>query len=262
MEEADDIMVQIKAVSSHYTVDPVEAILKDNKMIPGLNGKEVDTRKSYKNMKRVGTFHEGLLEYRSLFPQKKLNGNFGYYIVGGNPKKNGISLLFMIEKNTDNSKIEKVLDILKVKKVEATFFLDGNWFEENNDFINHLAYLNHDLGNLSYNLDYTDSSFIWMDTIMKRVLHRKYGYCYNEKDNKIALDICKLYKNYTIRPSLVLTDNPFLHMKKEVKAGDIISLKITDTLLEELPSMITYIESKGYKIDTLSHHLDETLLYK
>ena len=257
VRNTDDVMHQIKSVSSHYAEEPIEAVIKNNEMIPGIVGKEVDVSKSYDKMKRVGSFNEGLLEYKNEYPKIRLNKNYEYYIISGNPKKNMVSLLFLIDKNTDEKKLKKMLDILDIKNVKATFFIDGYWFEENNDWIQMIASLGHDLGNLSYNRDYRDSSFIWMDTIMKRIMNRKYGYCYNEKDNQTALDICKMYKNYTIRPSLVITDNPFSTIRKEEKAGDIISFKITDLVIEELPSIITYTISKGYKITPLSLHLDE-----
>lgn len=257
MENMDGLMVQIKEVSAHYKENPIEAVIHKNEMIPGVSGREVDENKSYRSMKRVGTFNPGLLEYQSLLPEKSIKKNFSYYIVGGNPKKNMVSLLFLVDKNTDTNKLKKLVEILKIKKSKGTFFIDGYWFEENNDFINYLAEENQDLGNLSYNRDYTDSSFIWMDTIMKRVLKRKFGFCYNEKENKVALDICKMYHNYTVRPTLTIENNPLATIKKEVQAGDIVSMRVSDETLKELPSIITYIESKGYKIETLSDHLKE-----
>lgn len=257
VKEVDDIMLQIKAVSSHYLEEPVEAIIEENTMIPGINGKEVNTAKSYDNMKKVGKFNSGLLAYKDKYPEIRMQKNYGYYIIGGNPRKNMVSLVFLIDKKTDNNKLKKILNILDIKKVKATFFIDGYWFEENNDWVQTIASYGHDLGNLSYEQNYQDSSFIWMDTVMKRVMKREYGYCYNEKENQIALDICKMYKNYTIRPSLSIKENPLLTIRKEEKAGDIISFTITDTVIEELPSIITYSLSKGYQIEPLYRHLTE-----
>lgn len=257
MENMDGLMVQIKEVSGHYKEDPVQAEIHKNEMVPGIKGREVDENKSYRSMKRVGTFNPGLLEYQALLPEKSIRKNFSYYIVGGNPKKNMVSLLFLVDKNTDPNKLKKLVEILKIKKTKATFFIDGYWFEENNDFIQFLAEEEQDLGNLSYNRDYSDSSFIWMDTIMKRVLNRKYNFCYNEKENKVALDICKMYHNYTVRPTLIVENNPLSTIKKENKAGDILSLRINDEVITEAASIITYLQTKGYKIETLSTHLEE-----
>lgn len=257
MKEMDDVMIQIKEVKNHYQEKPEEAVLIKNGLIPGITGREVDVNKSYLSMKRVGHFDESLLEYRDVFPKIRFEKNYRNYIIGGNPKKNMVSFIFLVDKNTTEKELQTLLQILRIKKVKANFFIDGNWFEENNDLVNTIVLEGHDLGNLSYNLDYNDSSFIWMDTIIKKLTKKKFSYCYGEKENALALDTCAMYKNYTIRPSLKIDASPYITIKQNIKAGTIASFPIQQTVIQELPSIITFTEEKGYKITTLPTHLNE-----
>ncbi|MDD3340792.1 MAG: polysaccharide deacetylase family protein [Bacilli bacterium] len=257
MKEMDEVMVAIKEVKGRYEEKPVESVLIKNGMVPGLLGREVDINKSYLNMKRVDHFDESLLEYKDVYPKVRFSKNYQKYIVGGNPQKKMVSFIFLIDKNTTVKDIKELLNIATIKKIKINFFIDGNWFENNNDMINTLVKEGHDLGNLSYHLDYDDSSFIWMDTIMKKLTHKKFSYCYAEKENKLILDTCSMYKNYTIIPSLKIEESPYSTIKKDIKAGSIVSFNVTQKVIKELPSIISFTEEKGYKITTLKSHLSE-----
>lgn len=257
LKNEDDIMVQIKAVSSHYSEKPEEGVSIENGIIPGISGREVNIDESYSKMKRLGYFNKELLVYDKKHPKNTLKDNYNKYIIKGNSTKQSTSLIILIEKNTKIEDLEKILDIAKLKNIKLNFFIDGYWFEENNDIINKIVMEKHELGNLSYDGDYQDSSFIWMDTIIKKITEKKYSFCYKEKENKLHLETCSLYKNYTIIPSIIIDNNLYNDVKNKISSGDIISLKVTDKNINELPSTITYIESKGLKIVTLSNLLKE-----
>lgn len=258
MENMDDIMIHIKEESEKYEEKPVEAIIKENDIIPGIAGRKVNIEKSYRAMKSVGYFNENLLKYEPIYPKDILKENLDHYIIKGNNQKEMVSFLFQIDKNVSLENIEELLNIAKVKKVSFTFFLDGYWFEENNDFVSEIARLNHNIGNLSYNKDYKDSSFLWMNTIIKKITNKKHSYCYIEKENKAYLDVCAMHQNYTIKPSLIIKENPYLTIKEKIQKGDIVNLKITNTLIKELPSILSYLQNKGIKEVTLEELLKET----
>lgn len=257
MKEMDNTMIEVKAVSDQYKEAPVEAVLTEKGLIPGIVGREVDVNKSYLNMKRMGRFDESLLMYKDSFPKIRLEKNYKNYIISGNPKKNMVSLLFLVEKNTSQKEVEELLKVARVKKVKLTFFIDGYWFEKHNDSVTMIVTDGHDVGNLSYQQDYTDSSFIWMDTIMKKLTGKKFSYCYTEKDSPETLDMCAMYKNYTIKPSLIVKQNPYSTIKKEASAGSIISLSIGKETTGEFASMITQLQSKGLQITDLREHIQE-----
>ena len=106
-------------------------------------------------------------------------------------------------------------------------------------------------------MDYLDSSFVWMETIIEKIGNQNIGYCYSEKENKDIINICKKNNNYTIMPNIIIEDNPYTNVKENLVSGSIISFKINDNLIEELPIIINYIKSKGYKIENLNIHLEE-----
>lgn len=255
VKESDSLLLEIRKSKETHQVDSIDAVIKDDTMIPGLYGKIVDEEKSYEKMKRFGNFQENLLEYKIIAPNISLEKNYDKYIISGNAAKKMVTLVFLVEGNNDTDRIEKILE---QKDVKASFFVDGNWFEENNDKIFEWVEKDYTIGNLSYHKDYTDSSFIWMDTIIKKVGNQKVSFCYNEEPNKKALQICAMNKDYTIRPNIIVKENPLTEIKENLSAGSIIALPINENVKKELPLIIEYIKGKGYKIENLYHHLEET----
>lgn len=250
----DQLMMVIKENSVNYNIDAVDGKIDNDTFIPGINGIEVNNKKSYNAMKKYGIFNSEILEFNQIEPKHQLKDNYDKYIISGNSNKNMVSLIFIVDEN-DN--IDGILNILDDKNVTANFFVDGYWFEKNNERVSELIDNDYVVGNLGYNLDYTDSSFIWMDTIIKRIGKQKQGYCYTEVENEENLRICTLNKDYTIKPNIIIKDNYMKDIKEKLVSGAIISLEINDTLKNELPIIINYINSKGYKIDNLNNLLSE-----
>jgi len=255
VKESDSILVEIKNADKKHYEESVDAIISDNIIIPGIYGTAIDVDKSYENMKRVGIYQESLLVYKRISPKISLEKKYDKYIVSGNPKKNMVTLLFLVENNSNTSKIEKILE---QKDVKASFFIDGIWFENNNDKVFELVKKDYTIGNLSYNRDYTNSSFIWMDTIIRKVGNQRVSFCYNEAEDNEALKICARNKNYTVRPNIIVNQYPLSEIKEKLSAGSIISLPINSAVEKELPLIIEYIKAKGYSIENLYNHLEET----
>lgn len=254
----DDLMTKIKEEKGNYEIEPIDAVIINDEIIPGLNGKAVNENKSYRNMKRVNEFNPNLLEYTQVKPNISLEKNFQKYIVSGNPKKKMVSLLFLVNGEVE---IENILEILKQKKIKGNFFIDGNWLEENNDQVNQIAKEGHLIGNLGYDFQYVDTNFTWLNTTIKQLTKQQNNYCYKEIKNIDDLKICTVYKNYTINPNLVIDNDPLKQIKDKIAAGFLISFSINDQLLDELGVIINYIKAKGYEITTLDEHLSEMLEY-
>lgn len=254
LKESDEIMISIRQNAKKKQTKGENAKIEEDTIIPGIYGELVDEEKSYEKMKRVGSYQENLLVYKKVAPEISLNKQFDKYIISGNPKKNMVSLLFLVEKNDNTEKLEA---ILKQKNIKASFFVDGTWFENHNEKI--LEWINNDytIGNLSYNHDYTNSSFIWMDTIIKKIGNQKISFCYNENKEDESLQICAMNKNFTIKPTFIVNQNPLSEIKQNLAPGSIISFPLTQEVISELPVLIEYIKGKGYKLENLSHHLEE-----
>ena len=223
--------------------------------MPGLNGKSINNNKSYDNMKRFGKFNENLLIYDLVLPEVSIKNNYNKYIVGGNPRKNMVSLIFKVD---ENNNIDEVLNVID-ENAKVNFFVDGNWLENNEASLKKIINSNYNIGNLSYNGDYSNSGYIWINTIINKYSKQDNSYCYLEEKDEEALKICGMQKSYTIIPSIITGSNPLIEIKNKLKSGDIISLNINKTTLKELPLIINYINSKGYKIVNLDELLSEDM---
>ena len=223
-------------------------------MIPGLSGKIVNLQKSYEEMKHDGKFHPTLLVYDKVSPEISIQNRYDKYIQTGNPKKRQVSFIFIVGEKDNPSPF---INILKKRKVTGTFFIDSSWLEKNQmeliDFIHHKF----TVGNYSNQGDYSHESFVWMDTIIKRVGGQKQSYCLVEKENKKALKNCQLQEDYTIYPNIMIKENPYSELIEQVKNGSIVLMNMNRKVKNELPMMITYLKQKGYEIVNLENLLDE-----
>ena len=254
IKENDDILNEIEIVANQYKIEPINAYINNNEIIPGVKGREIDIKKSYKKMKKINSFNSNLLIYKEIEPEISVNGVYDKYIVGGNPQKKEVSLLFLVE---ENNTVDEITNILKQYQVSGTFYIDGNWFENNNEKVIDLIEEGYLIGNLGYNYKYNVSGISWMNTIVTKIGNQKDTYCYTEEENQELLNICKNNKSYTIKPSIIIENNPLIEIKKSLTNGSIISLEINNTTIKELPLIIEYINSKDLEIINLEKLLNE-----
>ena len=234
---SDPLLIEIKSKKDGYKENAIEPIIKDNTIIPGVNGKEVDIQKSYEAMSKIGYFDDKLLVYKPLKVQNTLDKNKDKYIINGNNTKADITLLFKVDPKDD---LTYIINTLNQRKIKATFFIESKYLEKHHNQIINLIQKGHTVGNLSNNKDYTDSDFIWMKTIITNIGPQIYNYCYTEKPNKTIIK-----KNY------------LLNIKKTILKGSIISLEVNKNLNAELNAILNYVQSKGYKIKPLEELLKE-----
>lgn len=256
VKEVDNIMAQIKQNMAKYKTEPENAIIKDNTIIPGINGKTVNINKSYKNMKKINMYNDKYFIYEEQSPEITIKEQYDKYIISGNPKKNTVSIIFTVK---NNDKIDEIINILKKTKTNATFFIDKNWLEKNNDKMIQLINQGNTIGNLSNNLDYTNDEYIRMNRIIKKIGQQKTNYCYAEKENEKNIQECKKQRNYTIMPNIIITTNPMKTIKHKIKPGTIISMPVNETTTQELELIIEYINKKGYIIENIENHISETI---
>lgn len=252
IKENDDLLKQIEDIENQYMTEPINAIIKDNTIIAGISGSKINVKESYKKMKKIDEFNTNLLVYESIKPEISVLDYYDKYIIKSN--KNEISLLFLVEQNGN---IENIINILNNYEIKGTFYVDGNWFENNNEKIIDLIEDGHTIGNLGYNYSYNVNGISWMNTIVTKIGNQKYTYCYTEEENEEILKICKNNSSYTIIPNIIVKNNPLITIKQNLEKGSIISLKINDTTLNELPLIIEYINSKDLNIVNLEELLDE-----
>lgn len=251
---SDTLLNEIKRKKDGYKENAIEPIIKDNTISPGLNGKEVDVKKSYKEMSKIGYFDDKLLVYKTLPVENILDKNKDKYIVSLNNSKMNINIIFKVDTNDDITSIIKTLD---KKNIKGTFFITSRYLEKHHNQIIELIEKNATIGNLSNNEDYEDSDFVWMKTIITNIGNQKYNYCLTSKPNKIIINTCKIQNSYTIMTNNIIKSNPLINIKKMIKPGNIIVLDINKEVIKEIELILNYIESRGYNIVPLEEGLKE-----
>ena len=250
----DTLLTEIKSKKDGYKENAIEPIINDDTIIPGVNGKEVDTEKSYEAMSKIGYFDDKLLVYKPLEVENTLDKNKDKYVINGNNTKIDVTLLFKVDNNDD---ITYIIKLLNQKEIKATFFIESKYLEKHHNQIIKLVQNGHTVGNLSNNEDYEDSDFVWMKTILTNIGPQIYNYCYTEKPNKEILKICSIQNSITIMPQIIIKSKPYLNLKKQILPGSIISLEINSALNNEIETILNYISSKGYNIKSLEELLKE-----
>ena len=247
IKEQDELMIKIKEEEAKYNIDVIESKISNDEIIPGIKGIKVNINKSYEQMKKIGIYSPNYLIYDTIYPKDKLKDNKDKYIVSG-PNKKEVSLLFIVN---DISNINKILLILNKENIKSSFFIT-------NLFINNNLYLTNEIMNKGHNInyygDYLSSDFMLNNSIIKNTLKQNNIYCYLENKNKEHLDICRINKNYTIIPNIIIKNNMLINIKKNIKNGSLISIYTSN--IDELQLTINYIKSKGYDIVSLDEIFD------
>ena len=254
IRENDPIMKQIKETNMKYKVDPVNATIIGNKIIPGKSGKEIDYQKTYAKMKKYGTYNETLTVLKEIEPAISADDYYDKYIVQGNTERKNVSLVF---KTDTTSNLLSILNILNQKNIPATFFVDGLLLENNTSLFETMTQNNHELEILSYDNKYDEIYFDSALNYLSSITKREGKYCYAEYDQKEVIELCSKLKLHTIIPTVKTTTMPYKEIKDKLYNSAIISLPLSTITEEQLPAIIDYIKQKGYTFLSLEELLSE-----
>ena len=252
LKEQDPIMKEIRKTKDKYKIDSIDAIISDNNIIPGKEGKDIDYKKSFSKMKQYGVYNESLTVLKDTKPVISIDNNYDKYIISGNKENRYVSLVFKVKKE-DN--IDRILKILEKEKVVANFFVDGTYLE--NNVLKLKSMDNHEIEILSYDNSYDESLFETSISYLENIIEKDVKYCYCEEENKELLRICKKNKLHTIKPKLIINNNLYREVKNNLDNSIIISINTNNYNEKELSSTIEYIKEKGYKIVLLDKLLSE-----
>ena len=243
--EQDEIMIKIKEVESNYKIEPTDATIKEDTIIPGNIGKQINIDTSYKKMKQLGYFEESLIEYENIYPNISIYNNYDKYIISGNIKNKQVSLIYII----DNDKtLYNILNIINQKNATISFFIDSTFLNNNIDILNKIK--TYEIYNYGNNGKYTKDNFIIANNIINNKTNNNSIFCLFINKDKESLNNCSNIKMLSIIPSIKGNYN---NIKNNIKNGSII--QITNT--NELPNIINFIENKGYTITSLSNLIKE-----
>jgi hypothetical protein len=250
--EQDKIMISINNVKDDYREDAIEAIIDNDTIIPGISGREVDIEKSYSNMKSIGLFHENYLVFKDVMPKTTLDDNLDKYIIKANGSKQIISLIFIVDNDSD---FNMIYNIAKSKNVKVNLFLDYEYLNKKINSLNKIT----DVSIYSYGEDgkYTKDNIIYTNNLIERITKKKANYCLVTNKNNSNLKVCSDNKSYTIYPNLIIKDNLLSIVKNGVSKGDLILIDINKNNINQLPSAIEYISAKGLEFEYLDEILSE-----
>lgn len=259
IRESDPIMKSIRKSETSHKIDPINAQIDENKIIPGVNGKVIDYDNSYKKMKKYGTYNESLTVFKEEEPAISIEDYYDKYISQGSGINNDVSLVFNV-KNSDN--ITNILNILVENNTLATFFVDGLWLENNRDLVTSMAEASYEIEILNYDNKYDELYFSSSLNLVNSITNLKPKYCFAKYDNKEVLELCSKLNLHTIIPTIMTGNYPYKDVKSKLTKGAIIGFDINSSTEIELPTVINYIKQKGYVINTLDSLLSEALNIK
>lgn len=250
----DPVMKQIEQEASKYEIDPINAYIMGDEMIPGLNGKKVNIEKSYSEMKKINQYRSSMLVFDEVTPATPLEEQYDKYVIQGNSTKSQVALMFKVD---DMHYMNQLVSVLKEKEVVATFFMDGDLIEKNMDEVANLAKSGYEIENLGYEGSYSVDKFQWTNNMITSLTKKNTNYCYTDYKDSNILDLCSKNSMYTIKPTISTGSYPFVSIKKNLENGSLISFNLTETTMKELPSIISYIRQKGYDMVTITDAISE-----
>ena len=219
------IIKDINKVKDSKYIDYINCtLIDDNYIIPGLNGKEINVDKSFKQMKIESVFNEDLLVYNQVSPTNSLEDNKNRIIIRGNKQKNSVSLIFEDDCNLAKYMFQNgyLINILINKEVYSNKYEIINNAQSKEIYNNIEKYLN-------------------KNKINKKLCHYNNQNCTN---------------SYLFKPSIILNHSNLSTNIKNITSGEIILVENTLTL-EELNLLIKQIEYRSLNIIPLSELISE-----
>lgn len=238
INKKDPLMVEITKQKDKYKVEPTEAIITENTVIPGIEGKEIDVNKSYEKMKTEGVFREQSIIYNKVTPTNSISNNKDKYIIKGNNNKQEVSIIVIVDKNNTIDKIYNIDNI--------TLFIDSKYLTIDN--LNKIK--SKDIYSYGNKGVYNNELLLSDNTLIKRKNNKVPLYCLSKEKNEDTLNICNNNDMYVVIPNIV---GDLLNIKKSISKGSIILLED----LNNINLIIRYINSKGYQIVPLGTLLKE-----
>ena len=256
IRDEDSLMIEIRNVENLYKVNPVDGIIDNNTIIPGLSGKKINIDKSYKKMREIGTFDKKFIVYDTIKPNVSISNNKDKFIIKGNNNKQMISLVFILD---DNRYLDMVENIANEKEVFINYFVTSNYLISNSTVV--AALENREVYNYGNDGKYSPDNIIFANNLISRITKNDAIYCLSTSLNKSVLELCSNNNLYTILPNIIVNNNLFSSVKDNISSGSIVLIKLNNSNIKELGVTIDYIKGKGLKIGGLSSLLNESLDY-
>lgn len=229
VQENNPIMQQIKDIKPEKEEDYVNAIIDDDKIIPGKNGLTINVEKSFSVMKSFNAFNSYYLIYDQKKPKISLEDNKDKIITSGNLSNKNMTII--IEYSED------LVKYLESNNIKSDVLIN----KDNYIKVNKLEMINDDFDN------YNEIEIMLNRSKMNNNL------CIVNKSN---IDFCKKRNKYLIETELLLTNDNVFNVKNNIKNGSIVIVK-KDTNINNLKIIIDQARFKGLDLVYLSKLISE-----
>lgn len=223
------LMVTINEESDNFNVKSVNAVIKGDYIIPGINGLKVNKKESFYNMQQEEVFNNYYLVFEQVKPEISLDNYKDKIIKNGNGKLKRVSFIFA----TNN----EVSDYFKSLELKGSMLTKVDSYKHNSYF----EVINNETTNFK-----TLENTLNLNKENKHI-------CVINETNK---DICLKHKNYLVEPELTLTNNNLVSVKKNIGNGSII-LVMESATIDDLKMLLKEVNYKGLEMVYLSEIISE-----
>lgn len=253
--EQDSIMIEINQKKDNYKIEPMDAIISEKGMIPGINGREVNVDSSYNNMRSIGVFRENYLVFNKIKPNISMYDYYQKYIIQGNSAKHMVSLIFVLD---NKNYLDKLYDVIKNKDVKVNLFVDYHFLNTNTNLMKELK----NVHVYSYGMDgvYTADTLLFSKNLIERITKQETNFCLVTDYDIKTLELCSSNKMFTIIPNIIVKNNLYNEIKNKISSGSVILIDANFDNIEGLGMSVDYIRAKGLTIGYLSDLLNEEVL--
>lgn len=234
LKRKDPLMKEIIKKSKDYNTSPINAIITNNTVIPGVSGLNINLNKSYEKMKKLGNFDEALLVYEEIEPSLSYKDYYNKIIVSNN-QNNKISLVFNIKDLDIYSKISNILNKYNIK---------GNYFFQNSFFTNNIKEISQINDNILVNNLSNLSNY-----------HNIIDYCLvYEISSQIP---CQKNNKYTLLSTLNIDNYHLTYTKNNYINSNIITYTFNKNNIKDLEIVINYLLNNNINIVSIDELIKE-----
>ena len=225
LKNQDPLMQEIKSNKSKYFKEPINAIITNNTIIPGISGTKLNINASYQKLKKIKKFDNSSLIIDKVKPNISLTNNIDKYIINGNLNKKNISIII----STNN------LDIIKYyENTNINFIIDKYFLLDNLNYLNSI----------------TNNIIIYQGNLIK---NKRINYCYETNINN--LNICSYYNLYTIIPNII-THDYYYNVYNTLENGKIFMFYLNSNL-DEFNILLKSISNLNYNLVSIDKLIEE-----
>ena len=229
MRSKDPIYESILASKDDYEIKSVDAIIKDDTIIPGLVGEVVNVDKSFTAMKNLGYYSENNFVFDEVKPNISLSENLDKVISEGSKLKEGVS--FIIVDNTLKEYFEEMgvpYSILTTKENAGGVVKYGS------------------------KLNVDEKNYQEVENMLKKNEWNN-DFCYIRL---LSEEFCQKKKKIMIEETLRLNNQNFVSNYHSIKSGFILFLENLE--IPKVQVLLNQIYFQGLKVLPLEELLSES----